>query len=100
MICTTIFLSQSYIVDFKNPVGYPIGIMTQWLLALYILLYMASFLSIALGTYFIVNSINGFLKNDIESINKAAKSKKHNPHVLESFFRFICAHAEIKQLSY
>lgn len=89
-----------YVVDLENPVGYPIGTMLHSLLAFYLLHNVACFLSIPLGAYLVVNSLNGFLKSDLKSINKVAKERKSKPDILKAFYRLIRSHADIKQLRF
>lgn len=85
--------------EWKNPIGYTIAVILESMVAFNLLYFMACFLSIPLGSYFFVNSNNGLMKNDLESINKMANDKKSASDIFEPFSRFIRSYAETKQLN-
>lgn len=86
--------------EWKNPIEFSIATILEILAAFNLLYYMSCILSIPLGSYFLMNSINRLMKKDLKSINKMAKDGKSESDIFESFSRFIRSHAEIKQLSY
>lgn len=93
------FHNGSLPFDLDNPIGYSIGVIVESLVAFYILYYLACFLSIALSAYVIADSINGFMKDDLQTINKMRKDEKFKSDILKSFSRFNRSYAEMKQLS-
>lgn len=90
---------KSYPFDWKNPYGYSIAVILQFTVALLLLHYLACFISIAFVSYFIATTLNGFMKDDLQSINKMAKRKTSKSDIFEPFSRFVRSHAEIKELS-
>lgn len=103
MICISFssLKMNSYPFDWRSPIGYLIAVSVQCAVAFYLLDYLASFVSISLGAFLISNSINGFLRDDLQLINKKAEDKKAEDKKFkpEPFFEFIRTYAEIKQLS-
>lgn len=95
----SILIMQSYPFNWKNPYGYLIAVISQCIVALNLLHYVSCFVSIALGAYFYAKSLNGFMEDDLQSINEMVKQKKTKTDFIEPFSSFICTHADIKQLS-
>lgn len=58
------------------------------------------FMSLALGAYLFVTSINGYMKNDMKPINKVAKGKKSKLDISKQLSIIIREHTGIKQLSF
>lgn len=91
---------QRYPFDWSNLIGYFIAVILQCVVAFYLLHYLASFLSLGLGSYLLTASISEFMKDDLRSINKLAKHKKSKLDIFGPFSKFIRSHIEMKQLSY
>lgn len=89
----------SYPFNWKSPHGYLIAVVLQCSTAFHFLHYLACGMSIALGSNLIVTLMNGFMENDLKSINDMTKLKKSETDIFESFSQFIQSYAEVKQLS-
>ena len=63
------------------------------------LTYLACLISFALGAFLFLTSINGYMTDDLKSLNKMAKDKQSESDIFNQFSIFIRAHANIKQLS-
>lgn len=86
--------------DLENPFGYSIAVIIESVLFLRCVHYVACFLSIALTAFLFVASMNVFIKDGLQSINKMAKDKKSESDIVEPLSRMIRTNAEVKQLSF
>lgn len=53
----------------------------------------------ALGALLYLLSIEGFMKNDLKSINEMANAKKMESDIFKQVSMFIFTHSNVKQLS-
>lgn len=78
--------------DLENPFGYSIAVIIESVLFFRCVRHVACFLSIALTAFLFVASMNVFIKDGLQSINKMA--------IVEPLSRMIRTNAEVKQLSF
>ena len=87
--------------DWKNPVGYLIAVVLEYIIVSLALRYMGCFLGYGFGGYFFVMAIAKDLKSFVKSIGKSAKkcqSTTSEQKILQNLCEFIRLHTSVKKL--
>lgn len=85
--------------DWKNPIGYSFTICLQIVTVTFLLWFLASLLSLALGNLLFIWSFIKEWKCDLHSLNEMLKTEKFKADILKELTEFIRAHSNIKELS-
>lgn len=92
-------LSKFQATDWKNPAGYLVACVEQYIVMAYFSHFCAAALSLKIGCYFMDMEFIRDIKNDISSISQTAKSRKNHPDMLRQMPGSIKFHSHVKQLS-
>lgn len=85
--------------DTKQPLGYSVASILQFLFTSCIFTITAVCVAVGLGTFLLAISLTKDIQNDFILINKNAKSKRKRGHALKQLSELIQYHASAKQLS-
>lgn len=88
--------------DWRNPLGYTIAFIFQFILSMDLLITILSLTIYAIGTCLILMSLAEDIKCDLNSVKMNARHKKHSGNRLQMFVEFshlIQFHSSSKQLS-
>ena len=85
--------------DWKNPIGYLIAAPFQYTLLLNPLRYMATMVSLGVGTFLFTHSMTEDGKADLRLANEAAHKTETSDEMFEHLSRFLHAHSDVKELS-
>lgn len=82
-----------------KPLGFFVAVAMQYTLAVYLLLYVACFMSISVKSQMIGISALKDVKRILKSINKCSKTKKNQLKMRKHLIVYLRAHSTAKQLS-
>lgn len=85
--------------DWKNPFGYLVTVVAQFLLLIYPCQYLGCFTVLAFGAFMFSVAFVKILKNELRSVNKMATRKKLRKRMYKQLSHFIWSHSNAKQLS-
>lgn len=91
---------QRFSIDPKNPIGYLITVILQYIIWGYEHFIIACTLSLGIGAFWLTVSITRELQNILHTINNEAQANQKPTNELKILFsEYISAHAAIKRLS-
>lgn len=98
----SVFLaSKRFPFDMKNPVGYSIAIVIEYITCGYEFFTVACTLSVVIGSYWVSISATKEIQHILHSINDKTRANENHPNEFGILFaEFIDAHAAVKQLSW
>lgn len=85
--------------DWRNPTGYLLAIVIEFLVAFCVLSFIACFSTFAFGSFMFALSFAKDLIAEVNSINKCMRTGKSETKILKRFVKSIALHADMKQLS-
>lgn len=81
--------------DWKNPFGYLIAVITEYMIVMSSVLTAGSALTCGIGFYLFIIAMSKNIKANLRSMDRKADRKRRN-HILKQLIEFLAFHSRVK----